>query len=407
MFFGGKPKQEAVNMSALDSLINSSFDKKLAGLDSKASRTTKDLSSAKSRFGDACRKFEEVSAGPQLEYFFIDNVNFIKGQKLAYSKALRRIIADWDVSESKAPTIHGRYSEVLSSSERFIGEVLRANTNFKKVLQAYPGHLDLFKGSFSLIEKLTESLRTELNRASPALSEYRTLNSNLAKLHSLKEEAEIVERELIQVNEPAGSNAASVENSDEQSISDTISAKQRDLSDVNIESSLTHQKIIRLTAPLDRPSKKFDHTVQKKTALNTFIKDPMGNLNSEADYISFIGLLNEMSETVSAGSIEEKDRGRIVAEINELVNANIYELAIKYRKLGERSSSTREEIKSLEGRQARFREARSSSQRASESKESMKRHAEDVAKKIEASKEEIERLFEEYYNRRISITLSE
>ena len=209
MFFGGKPKPEAIGLSALDQFLNSLFDKKLAGMDSKASRAAKELASAKSRFGEACQKFEEVAAEPQLEYFFIDNVNFIKGQKLAYSKALRRIMADWDTSESSASTIHGKYSAILSNAERFVGEVLKANTNFKKVLQAYPGHLDRFKGSFSLIERLTESLRNELGKAAPALSEYRTISGNLSRLHSLKEEAEAIDRDTLQINEAAKPNPES------------------------------------------------------------------------------------------------------------------------------------------------------------------------------------------------------
>jgi uncharacterized coiled-coil DUF342 family protein len=407
MLFGGKPKPEAIGLSALDSLLNSSFDKKLAGLDSKASRTAKELSSAKFRFSGACQKFEEVAAEPQLEYFFIDNVNFIKGQKLAYSKALRRIIAEWDVSDSSASTIHGRYSAILSNAERFIGEVLRANTNFKKVLQAYPGHLDLFKGSFSLIERLTESLRNELNRAAPALSEYRTISSNLSRLYSLKEEAEAIDGDMLQINEAAKPNPESAEGLDEQSISEAMSAKQNELSGISRESSLLHQRIMHLTAPLERPSKKFDHTVQKKKGLNVFIEDPIGNLNSESDYSSLISLINEMADKVESGGIETKNTDRIRESIAELANADIYGMVKGYKLLQQKASALHEEIRSLEGRHARFREARNSSQRASESKEAMRRSATEIATKIEGAKVEIERLFLAYYGKRISITIGQ
>jgi chromosome segregation ATPase len=406
MFFGGKPKPEAVSLSALDSLLNSSFDSKLAWLEARASRTAKELLSARSRFSEACRRFEEVTAEPQLEYFFIDNVNFIKGQKLAYSKALRRIIVEWDASDGEAPTIHGRYNAMLSNAETFVNEVLRANTNFKKVLQAYPDHLDLFKGSFSLIEKLTESLRGELNRAAPALSEYRNLRAQLSKLHSLKEETEAMEGD-ISMNEAAGSGPESTEGNEEQRISEELSSKQNELSEIERESSLLHQKITHLTGPLERPSKKFDHIVQRKGGLNAFIKEPVESLGSESDYSSFKVLINEMAEQLDAGSIETKNAARLKESIAELLDADIYGMVSRYRLLVHKTSDLREAVSALEGRLARLREAKNSSRRASESKESMKRRATEAAARMDGVKAEVERLFLEYYNRRISIMIGQ
>ena len=407
MFFGGKPKPEAVELSALDQFLNSLFDKKLAGLDSKSSRTVKEFASAKSRFGEACQKFEEVAAEPQLEYFFIDNVNFIKGQKLAYSKALRRIIADWDTSESSASTIHGKYSAILSNAERFVGEVLKANTNFKKVLQAYPGHLDMFKGSFSLIERLTESLRNELGRAAPALSEYRTISGNLSRLHSLKEEAEAIGRDMLQINEAAKQNPESPESFDGQRISEAISAKQSTLSEISRESSVLHQRIMHLTAPLERPSKKYDHIEQKKKGLNLFIKDPIGSLNSESDYGILMSLINEMADKFESGGIETKDADKVRESVAELANADIYGMVGEYRLLQQKALAIHNEIKSLESSHARFREAMSNSKRASESKESMRRRAAEIGAKLETAKAEVECMFLAYYGKRISIVIGQ
>jgi predicted nuclease with TOPRIM domain len=396
-----------VSLSALDSLLNSSFDSKLAWLGSKASRTAKELESARSRFGDACKRFEEVSAEPQLEYFFIDNVNFIKGQKLAYSKALRRIIAEWEAaSDGGAPTIHGRYSAILSNAETFVSEVLRANTNFKKVLQAYPDHLDLFKGAFSLIERLTESLRGELSRAAPALSEYRNLSSQLSKLHSLKEEEEAIEGE-ISMNDAAGSTPESAEGNEEQRISGEVSAKQNELSEIGRESSMLHQRIMHLTGPLERPSKKFDHIVQRKRGLNAFIKDPVEGLGSESDYNSFKALMDELSEQIDAGSIETKNAARLKESITELLGADIYGMVSRYKLLAHDASSLREAISALDGRIARLRDAKNSSRKASEGKESMRRRAGEAAARMEGIKAEAERLFLEYYNKRVSIIIGQ
>ena len=404
MFFGGKPKPEAIDPNGLELLLNSSFDKKLSGLDSKASRTAKDLESAKSKFSDACQKFDEVTAEPQLEYFFIDNVNFIKGQKIAYSKALRRIISEWDPSDGTASTIHGRYSTILSNTERFREEVLRTNANFKKVLQAYPGHLDLFKGSFSLIERLTESLRNELGRTSPALSEYRTLNDKISKLHLLIEETESIKRELSQ-NEGAPKPVHGAMDAEVDRISKSISAKQKELSETSGESSQMQQKIMHLVAPLERPSKKFDHIVQRKRGLNSFISSPIINLNSEADHSALINLLNEMKEKLDSGDIEEKNPERIKESIAELADSNIYAMVVKYKDLLQKVSFIRDEAQSLGAELAKLNEAKNSSRKASESKESMRRRATEIAANAASTKNEVERLFLEYYDKRISITM--
>ncbi len=368
--------------------------------------TARELESARSRFADACGRFEAVSAEPQLEYFFIDNVNFIKGQKLAYSKALRRIIAEWGASDAASPTIHGRYSAVLSNAESFVNEVLRANTNFKKVLQAYPDHLDLFKGSFTLIERLTESLRGELNRAAPALSEYRNLSGKLSKLHSFNEEIEAIEGDISN-NVASGQDPGGAEAGEEQRISEEISAKQGELAEIGRESSLLHQSITRLTGPLERPSKKFDHIVQRKRGLNAFIKEPFESLGSESDYNSFKELMNELSEQIDAGSIETKNAARLKESVAELLGANIYGMVSRYRLLAHDASSLRGAISALDGRIARLRDARNSSRKASEGKESMRRRASEAAARMEGVKAEVERLFLEYYNKRISIIIGQ
>lgn len=120
------------------------------------------------------------------------------------------------------------------------------------MLQAYPDHLDLFKGSFTLIERLTESLRGELNRAAPALSEYRNLSGKLSKLHSFNEEIEAIEGDISN-NVASGPDPGGAEAGEEQRISEEISAKQGELAEIGRESSLLHQSITRLTGPAGTP----------------------------------------------------------------------------------------------------------------------------------------------------------
>jgi chromosome segregation ATPase len=114
-----------------------------------------------------------------------------------------------------------------------------------------------------------------------------------------------------------------------------------------------------------------------------------------------------MAEQLDAGSIETKNAARLKESIAELLDADIYSMASRYRLLVHKTSDLREAVSALEGRLARLREAKNSSRRASESKESMKRRATEAAARMDGVKAEVERLFLEYYNRRISIMIGQ
>ena len=164
MLFGKGDKAEEVESGELDALLNSLFNRKIGSFGSKASGITKDLERARLQFGDACRKFDQLNAEPEVENIYIDTSAFVKSQKGFYSTALRRVIEDWEIFGAESSNAYNKYMMVLSNAERFINETLRTNSNFKKVLLSYPDHLDNFKKSFSLIERYRDNLKNELSR---------------------------------------------------------------------------------------------------------------------------------------------------------------------------------------------------------------------------------------------------
>lgn len=404
MLFGMGSKKEEAYVDELEALLNSLFDKKAGSLGSKGSSIADQLARARVQFSDACKKFEEVNDEPEAEYFFIDNINFIKGQKLAYTKALRRILDDWTISSSAFPTLHAKYSQLLSGTDMFIKDVLRSNNNFKKVLRAYPDYLDLFKGSFSLIERLTESLRNELERTSSAFSEYNKLKRDLDGLNQLMDELSAAKQNMLDLTERIGSKA----HADNAVLSppDSIFESRKALSDINAEIVALRQRIADLTLPLDRVSKKFDHNAHRKRELNRFIENPAGSISLESDYNDFKTLLEEMRVQLDEEKIEGKNEPRVRSALSKLANADLYGMILQLRSLQEKHTSINEEIRLGEERLSRAKEAERNSMIVLESKDSLSKRISELDSRIEKSKEGVEMLFLEYYGKKLLIKIN-
>ena len=197
------------------------------------------------------------------------------------------------------------------------------------------------------------------------------------------------------------------ESLDGQGISEAISAKQSTLSEISRESSVLHQRIMRLTAPLERPSKKFDHIAQNKKGLNQFIKDPIGSLNSESDYGILMSLINEMADKLGVRGYRDKGCrqgegiGSRAGKCGHLWHGRrVQATAAEGLSHARGNKIARKQSCKVQGGNEQF-------ERASESKESMRRRAAEIGAKLEATKAEIERLFLAYYGKRISIIIGQ
>jgi hypothetical protein len=405
MLFGIGAKTEEISIGSLRTALDSYFDRKLGGFGSKAAGITRDLPNAKLQFSEACKKFEQLEAEPELEYFFIDNINFIKGQKLFYCRALRRIIDEWNIQIDDTATIYGRYSAILSNTEKFVNEVLKANNSFKKVIHSYPKHLDLLKGSFSPIEKIAESLRNELNRTGSALLEYNALSEQITKLSTLREELSYLNRDT----NPQADGAALADgdriNEREQEALKEITEKERVLSKLHSEISDAHVKITSLVTPLERPSRKFDHTSSRKRKLSSFIADPVNTITDESDYAEFKLLLGELKKYVDSGDMDIKNSPRINENISALLNGNIHETVLLLRKLQKDESALRVELAASQASLNKLKELKGTSKKRAEDAEYRKKRASELDLKIAESKRVAEKLILDYYNKRISIIL--
>lgn len=214
MLFGSSSNTEELSLEKLEETLNSSFNRKLNTLESKASRIVNDLSSIKIQFIEACDKFEKLDIEPENENIYIDTTSFVKSQKGFYAKTLKSLIKEWNLSGNEAPNIYDNYNLVLANTEKSINEILQANNRFKKVLYSYADHLDYFKKHFSMIERYRDSLKSEIEKVGNERLEYNSINSQITKLNSLIEEFHFVDKNIISLNETVKFNSG-VENSNE------------------------------------------------------------------------------------------------------------------------------------------------------------------------------------------------
>lgn len=397
----GEDKTEQVSIDELSVHLNKAFDRKLGNLEARASGVVKELGKSRSQFSDANAKFESLSVEPDVENYYIDTSSVIKSQKGFYCTAVKRIIESWELSNANASNIYEKYAEILSNTEQFLKELLATNNNFKNVLRSYPKYLDSFKRPYTSIEKLTESLKSELSKVEKEFSEYNDINERVQKINLFKEEYGMLNRSINALSAAKdGNDSIEVGETD---ISSSISLKERELADLNVQISNLAGRINYFTVSLERPSRKFDHISKRKRQLSSFLTDPTGNMKEESDYNEFLALLDELKKSLNSGNIDVKNNLKVEQVISELVSANLYSMANELRSMQGRRTDTQNEITFSKNIIYKLERDKESSKKAIQDKESMKKSAIEVESKIKYTKTTIEGLFLEYYKKRISL----
>jgi chromosome segregation ATPase len=400
MFFGKKedgPQQ--VNLESLDALLDESFDKKIIGVSAKAEAVLGGLDNARVQFKSACEKFAQLEQNPEVENFYINNINFLKDQKSSYTNALRHMIHKWEADLTKEGNTYVKYYSILSATDDFINGTLRANNNFKNVLYSYSKHLELFKKSFSLIERQRDALKRELARASKELEEYNKINTYVNELDDL------IER----INKMKGthsfSSAADSNNPErEVKISGEISENEKKLSIINSEMSRLRNNVINLTTPLERTAKMFDHVATRKLHLREFMRDPLNNIKSESDYHSMRSMLEELKESIDEQKMAVKQEDRIKESVTKLLNSNIHEMIKRIGEIKKEKEILEDHVRLSKVALEKIKESKNREANAAQEIESMQKSTQQIHERINLLKGSIEQRFFEYYNKRILIT---
>ena len=405
MFFGrGDDKTENVKVEALYSLLNLSFDAKLKNAGSRATRYAKDLRDARESYEKACKNFAAVTADPHVENPYIDFTSTLKDQKNSYTITLMRILGDWSLTPPDSQNIHEKYSKVLSGTEYFIKETLKANNKFKYVLYTYGNYFGDFKKSFALIEKQRDLLKSELAGVQDELSEFNILKGKIDTLELLGKELNTAKGMANSLNESLTSAGSSSKEAEESKLEAILSSQEKDLQELNSKISEINVRISQLILPLERASKKFDHLSVRKTTLSEFIADPTSRINSESDYQEFRQLLSELKKSINEGKVEAKNNSRINESISELLDSNLYAEIGELRALKGRRSELDRSIRTLRTDLSYIQQSKSSHNKVISEIRSLESGEKETMQRIKDVKESIEKLFSEYYKKRIRIT---
>ena len=405
MFFGRSDgKIDDVKTAALYDLLNSSFDAKLGNTGSRASRYVKELDGARHSYEKACQNFAAITADPHVENPYIDFTSTLKDQKNSYTITLIRILGDWNLAVPEGPNLYERYSKVLSRTEYFIEETLKANNKFKYVLYTYGNHFGDFKKSFALIEKQRDLLKGELANVQDELSEYNILKGKIDTLGILGKELNTTKGMADSLSESLTSANHESKEAEENKLKGVLDSQEKELQELNRRISEITVRMSQLTLPLERVSKKFDHLSVGKTTLSEFISDSTSKINSESDYQEFKQLLSELKKSINEGKIDAKNNSRVNESISALMDSGLYLEIRALRDLEGRRSELDRSIKMLRTELSYIGQRKSSHEKVMLEIHSLETGEKETMQRITDVKASIEKLFHEYYKKRIRIT---
>jgi hypothetical protein len=405
MFFGRGKGGAVVDVRSdgLVKLLNSSFDSKLRNFDSRASKIVKELLRARSSYKEACEAFSALDADPEIDNPYREHISSLKSQKGFYSNALKRIFDGWNLNLSDASNLYDKYYTVLSSTERFINETLKANNKSRQTLYHYSRYLARLNTSFSSIGLYRNSLKSEFDKVGKEFSDYNAINDQITKLGILKSDLDTINNSLNSLNEAFVSNNNESIKEEETELASDLSAKGKSLWDLNNEISALHSRVGSLIVPLERVAKKFDHTSGRKRQLWTFLEDPMSNIKNENDYKEFRDLMTGLKKEVDSGSIESKNNLRINSAISDLMSTDLYSILSSLRSFDAKRLELENSVRLSSGALDRLKGSRGTHEKVATDIESLKRSAEEMTANIESTNRSIERLFFEYYDQKIKI----
>ena len=404
MFFGRRETAEKLPPDSLEGLLESLFNKRMMPLEARASATVNELRSAQGHFYSACTEFEKLDAAPYTEDLWMPNINSIKSQKSQYAAALKEIANSLDLDADESLNIYSRYILILSNVEGMTNNALRTNAKYKQAFYCYSSHLGNFKRASAQIERLTATLRNEIDRRSAEFEQYSNLKESIMNLKLKGEELAALSGSIAALKSNLKSSDGAGLDKVESETRDKLSAKSSELSALGGEISRLASRINLLTAPLERPSKKLDHLTIRKKSLHAFVADPVGTLKNEAEYRDFIELVQELKKNVDSGAIDTKNRQELQNSIAALLNSEIYQMISSLKTTEHKKADMTAEQRELERVLEGIISGRDSATSALHQIEKMEKDYADISMSRDSLKAKIEKEFSANYGKPISIS---
>lgn len=407
MFFGGKKNgggAEPVKQDGLEYLLNSLFDNKLGSLERRASSITMSIDHIGIQFHNECTAFEVLDAGPYTEDLYTFDVNFIKRQKTLYARELRGIVEGLDL-ETEAPNIYSRYSIIYSNLDGLRNAILKTNARFKNVMYSYGRHLGDLKRTFSSMERSVDLLKNELDKRKGELSEYNEVMEGISMLKSINEELGTLNGDMEALKGNIRDAEEKVAKGSGSGIHERLSTKEAELSKISDEESNLSNRIKEVVLPLEKASKKFDHMASGKKRLHIFIAEPLASIRNDADYRELRELLLELNAALDSGVIDIKNVSEAKDAVLSILGSDINSMINTLRSLRDGRESLEKEVKVLKRLVEEMEVGRSSMVKSLREVGAIERNVKEIEKSRESAKNRVEKLFIEYYKKKIIISL--
>ncbi len=398
MFFGRGAEEEEVREHDLVNALNESFNRKMLGLESKASRIAGAISRSRSDLDDACERFRDLQKDPDTDFTRSSSAAYIREQKKAYTGMLKRIIA-FHTCDGSGSTTYDAYYSKMQDTEALLNEILKANTTFKMVLDAYPNDLGAFKRAFSSLENGWRMLRMEIEARGMDIDEYRTLLVRIRELAALADEQNVVNESITDLSKEEPGSARTEEIEKVRAKIGTLKAKGEEIgrkaTELNTEMSI-------ILGTIDKPARKHDYLSMHKPKLTPLLASP-SQLAQDGRYDEFYRQVGETKEEIEKGVITVKNEGEVRSAINLIMSGRVRAIIDGIEEMRVNREPVENEMHDLERTLAELEGAiRGASERES-ALNRMRKRLEEISRERDDLRGKISLLFFSYYKRKVKV----
>ncbi|MCL5404638.1 MAG: hypothetical protein M1125_02245 [Candidatus Marsarchaeota archaeon] len=401
-----KPEEEReVQIGELEGFFREMFERESEKAVKRAEQVEPHITHGLHMFEKAAEALAEYNGEPDEEFIGRASISSAKEQKSHYTDALQKALASL-AAELKDAHAGTRYETMLRKKDiytEFVSKVLSLNSSFKLAVLGYSERMGDFKKSFSVIEKNLKALESELGFGSEAFRQYESAIGHVQALLGGMENIRLASMQ----NDYTQKDAATASSSDIERDRSALEGKIREISakisDCEKRSKSISAEMELLLLPIERVSRKYDHSIPSKEGIGQYIADPVSKLASELSYSNFVSLLNDMRKKIEQGSIEIKNKEDVLSQISLILNTNLSDMAYQAMKLESEKAELSEQLKSYDIELHKVHAQKSST-------DSLIRERETAAKRLSYTKAEaeqrkltIERLAYDLYKVRLKI----
>ncbi|MEM3572176.1 MAG: hypothetical protein QW530_00405 [Candidatus Micrarchaeaceae archaeon] len=404
----GKRRAEEIPAGALGGYAIALFDGKLSKVNSRCAKSMAKLDGSLKRFEEACAELGKLDAMPDLESIASGSSKAIAEQKPRYVKELVSIIDSLrhSISAAKAPT---KYEELLAKKALFEGameDMLKLNAVFRGVLVGYGGYFGNIKKAFKALENDMAALRLEIDKGSVDFLNHKNLIASIAKLSALIDEFSALNSESVAIQqERARAEQRSVDEAEIARLSVKISDLSKEIESIEQKKKSIAAEINAMLAPLERVARKYDHSVASKFKLMEAIKNPFEAMRSSESYSKFIDAVRDMRSKIALIEPNQRELDSIKQRLDIVLSSNMLDAIYEVSELSDKEKPLLSELNDVRALLAEIEDLKKGKENIENAIKANEEKQATILAKISSTKENIEKLFNLYYKKKVSIRI--